>query len=161
MAIIGHIDLNDLLVFTEVVCCGSFTKAGTKLGLPASAVSRRVARLEQRLAFQLLHRTTRSVGLTDAGRIYYERAARIVRDIEDARRAVDEFRETPRGLLRVSAPPDDGGVIWAMLSGFIRDHPDVEVEVLHALKYVDRVRRGRSQLSFATGCAPTINKPKK
>lgn len=140
MASIERIDLNDLLVFTEVVCCGSFTKAGKKLGLPPSAVSRRVARLEARLGFRLLHRTTRSVGLTDSGRIYYERTARIAHDIEDARKAVDEFRETPSGLLRISAPPDDGGVIWAMLSGFIRDHPEVEIEILHTLSYVDLIK---------------------
>ena len=125
------VDLNDVYVFTEVVCCGSFSSAARKLGLPPSTISRRIARLEAALEFQLLHRTTRSVGLTDSGRIYYERTARIAHDVEDAARAVSEYQATPSGLLRVTAPPDDGGVIWAMLSGFIRDHPDVELELLH------------------------------
>ena len=66
---IADIDLNDLAVFTEVVRHGSFSAAGRSLGLPPSAVSRRVARLEERLGYVLLHRTTRSVGLTPAGRI--------------------------------------------------------------------------------------------
>ncbi|MCH9683598.1 MAG: LysR family transcriptional regulator [Deltaproteobacteria bacterium] len=136
------IDLNDLLVFTEVVVCGSFTGAGKKLGLPPSAISRRLARLETTLGFRLLNRTTRSVGLTDTGRIYYERTARIAHDVEDALRAVHEYRSTPSGLLRVTAPPDDGGVIWAMLSGFIRDHPDVDLELIHTLDYVDLVEEG-------------------
>lgn len=136
------VDLNDLVVFTEVVGCGSFTRAGTKLGLPPSAVSRRVARLEKALGFRLLHRTTRSLGLTDLGRVYYERTARITHDVEDAVRAVEEFRSTPSGLLRVTAPPDDGGVIWSMISGFVRDHPEVELELIHTLEYLDLIDQG-------------------
>jgi DNA-binding transcriptional LysR family regulator len=133
------LDLNDVYVFTEVVCCGSFSAAARKLGLPPSTISRRIARLESALEFKLLHRTTRSVGLTDSGRIYYERTSRIAHDVEDAARAVSEFQETPSGLVRVTAPPDDGGVIWAMLAGFIRDHPDVELEIIHTLEYVDLI----------------------
>lgn len=137
-----RVDLNDLVVFTEVVARGSFTGAGRHLGLQPSAVSRRVARLEQQLGFTLLHRTTRRVGLTDAGRVYYERTARIAHDIEDAARAVREYRDTPSGLLRVTAPPDDGGVIWAMLAGFVRDHPEVDLELIHTLEKVDLIERG-------------------
>ncbi|MEM7158100.1 MAG: LysR family transcriptional regulator [Myxococcota bacterium] len=136
------IDLNDLVVFTEVVSCGSFTAAGKKLNLPPSAVSRRVSRLETTLGFRLLNRTTRSVGLTDTGRIYYERTARIAYDVEDAQRAVQEFRSTPAGLLRVTAPPDDGGVVWAMFSGFVRDHPEVDLELHHTLDKVDLIEQG-------------------
>jgi DNA-binding transcriptional LysR family regulator len=136
------VDLNDLVVFTEVVACGSFTAAGKKLGLPTSAISRRMARLEEQLGFRLLNRTTRSVGLTDTGRIYYERTARIAHDVEEAARAVNEYRATPSGLLRVTAPPDDGGVIWAMLSGFVRDHPEVDLELVHTLQKVDLIEQG-------------------
>lgn len=136
------VDLNDLVVFTEVVGCGSFTAAGKKLGLPTSAISRRMARLEEQLGFRLLNRTTRSVGLTDNGRIYYERTARIAHDVEEALRAVHEFRSTPSGLLRVTAPPDDGGVIWAMFSGFVRDHPEVDLELVHTLEKVDLIEQG-------------------
>ncbi len=139
---IADIDLNDLAVFTEVVRRRSFSAAGRALGLPPSAVSRRVARLEDRLGYVLLHRTTRSVGLTPAGRIYFERTARILLDVEDAARAVSEFRSTPAGLLRVTAPPDDGGVVWAMLTGFVRDHPDVDLEVIHTLDRVDLLAEG-------------------
>lgn len=136
------VDLNDIVVFTEVVAAGGFTAAGRRIGLPASAVSRRVARLEQGLGFKLLSRTTRSVGLTDTGRIYYERVARITHDVQDAARAVDEFRSTPSGLLRMTAPPDDGGVVWAMISGFVRDHPEVDLELVHTLERVDLIEQG-------------------
>lgn len=135
----NKIDLNDLWVFTEVVARGTFTAAGKQLGLPPSAVSRRVARLEQQLGFRLLNRTTRSVGLTDAGRVYYERVARLAHDVEEAARAVHEFRETPSGLLRVTAPPDDGGVVWAMFSEFVRDHPEVDLEIIHTLDRLDLI----------------------
>lgn len=136
------IDLNDVVVFTAVVTHGSFTAAGKQLGLPTSAISRRITRLEEQLGFRLLNRTTRSVGLTDSGRIYYERTARIAHDVEEAARAVCEFRSTPSGLLRVTAPPDDGGVIWAMVSGFVRDHPEVELELIHTLEKIDLIEKG-------------------
>lgn len=133
------VNLDDVVVFTEVVAAGSFSGAARKLGVPPSSVSRRIARLESDLGFALLHRTTRRVGVTHAGRIYYERTARILYEVEDAARAVVEFQATPSGQLRVTAPPDDGGVIWSMLTGFIRDHPQVEVEVIHTLDYVDLI----------------------
>ncbi len=136
------LDLNDVLVFTEVVRCGSFTAAGRKLDLPPSAISRRVARLEERLGFRLLNRTTRAQGLTESGRIYYERTALIGHDIDEALRAVHEFRATPSGLLRVTAPPDDGGVIWEMFAGFVRDHPEVDLELIHSLDKLDIVKEG-------------------
>ncbi len=52
---------------------------------------------------------------------------------------MNECRSAAAGLLRVTAPPDDGGVVWAMLTGFIRDHPDVDVEVVHTLDRVDLI----------------------
>lgn len=134
-----EIDLNDLLIFVEVVRGGSFSAAARKLGKPISSVSRRVARLESSLGFPLLHRTTRSLGLTDSGRIYFERVAQIGRDVEDAARAVAEHQSAPSGRLRVTAPPDDGGVIWAMVADFARDHPRVDLELIHTLDYVDLI----------------------
>jgi DNA-binding transcriptional LysR family regulator len=136
------LDLNDLVVFTEVVACGSFTAAGKRLGLPTSAVSRKITRLEASLGFKLLHRTTRTVGLTAMGRVYYGRTARIAHDVEDAARAAAAYRATPSGLLRVTVPPDDGGVIWAMFSGFVRDHPQIDLELIHTLDKLDLIERG-------------------
>ncbi len=147
------LDLNDVIVFTEVVRCGSFTAAGHKLDLPPSAISRRVARLEERLGFRLLNRTTRAQGLTESGRIYYERTAQIAHDIDDALRAVHEFRATPSGLLRVTAPADDGGMIWEMFSGFVRDHPEVDLELVHSVERLDIVKEG-IDLALRGGAPP-------
>ena len=88
-----RIDLNDLMVFVEVVRGRSFRRAAEVLGLPTSAVSRRVARLEKQLNLQLLHRTTRQVGLTDAGRVYFDHAAPIRQAMWDARQAALSLKD--------------------------------------------------------------------
>lgn len=137
-----ELDLNDVVVFNEVVASGSFTAAGKKLALPPSAVSRRVARLEARLGFKLLNRTTRSVGLTDSGRIYHEHTSLIGEQLENAARAVADTRDRPTGLIRITAPPDDGGNIWALISGFLDANPDVDIEIIHTLDYLDLIDEG-------------------
>ncbi len=146
-------DLNDVVVFTEVVTAGSFSAAARKLDVPVSAVSRRVARLEERLGEKLLRRTTRKVGLTDVGRVFYERVQNIATQVDEAERALAETRRTPRGRIRLTAPPDDGGVVWRLLRGFVRDHPDVEIEVIHTLEYLDLVQEG-IDLALRGGPAP-------
>ncbi|MEM9190497.1 MAG: LysR family transcriptional regulator [Myxococcota bacterium] len=148
-----EVDLNDVLVFTEVVNEGGFSRAARKLDLPASAVSRRVARLEERLGFKLLHRTTRRVGLTDFGEIYFAKTSAIGRQLEDAERALADSRRRPSGLLRVTAPPDDGGVIWQLLSGFVRSFPKVDLEIIHTLEYLDLIE-ARVDVALRGGAAP-------
>lgn len=135
-------DLNDVVVFAEVVMAEGFTAAARKLDLPTSVVSRRVARLEKRLGEKLLHRTTRRVGLTDVGRVYYERVADIARQVEDAERALVVTRRAPRGVVRITAPPDDGGTIWRLVEGYLREHPEVDLEIIHTLEYLDLVEEG-------------------
>lgn len=147
------VDLNDVLVFTAVVSAGSFSAAARKLDLPPSAVSRRVARLEERLGYKLLHRTTRSLGLTDAGRIYYERTAAIARELEDAARALADLHDATAGRVRLTAPPDDGGIIWSLVSGFLHTHPHVDVEIIHTLEYLDLVESG-IDIALRGGAAP-------
>lgn len=133
------LDCNDIVVFAEVVRHRGFAAAGRALGLPGSAVSRRVARLEEMLGERLLHRTTRSVGLTEAGRRFYEHAGRISGLVNAGVRAIAEGHETPTGTLRVTAPPDDGGVIWELLSGFSQAHPRVDLVVTHTLEKLDMI----------------------
>src|SRR5216684_1452703 len=99
-----QMDLNELLVFTRVVQAGSFTAAARRLKMPKSSVSRKVSDLEERVGARLLHRTTRKLGLTDAGRIYFGRVAPLLTEIEQAEQAVGELQAAPRGLLRVTAP---------------------------------------------------------
>lgn len=138
----GEVDYNDVAVFTEVVRTRGFTAAGKVLGLPTSAVSRRIARLEAVLGYRLLQRTTRRVGLTEAGRMFYERTAQIPSLVAEARRAIAASRTSPSGTIRMTAPPDGAGIIWALVSGFLRDHPDVDLELVHTLERVDLIEAG-------------------
>ena len=93
-------DLNDTLVFVKVVEHGSFTAAARSLQLPKTTVSRKVQELEERLGTKLLHRTTRKLGLTEAGNVYYEHSQRIARDLIEAESAVSQLQAGPRGWLR-------------------------------------------------------------
>ena len=133
------VDLEDVTVFAAVVRHKGFTAAARALSLPPSAVSRRVKRLEEALGTKLLHRTTRRVGLTAAGRVYHEHIAAVPRLLADAERAVLLSRTNPSGTVRVAAPPEDGGVIWATLRGFLVDNPDVDLEIHHSLTYIDLI----------------------
>lgn len=133
------VDPQDVLTFAEVVRAHGFSAAARAMGVPQSAVSRRVKRLEAALGCKLLHRTTRRVGLTQAGRVYFEHVARMPRLLDEAAKAVQAIGTEPTGTLRVAAPPEDGGVIWHTLRGFVLRFPDVEVEVLHSLDYVDLI----------------------
>ena len=110
-------DLNEILVFARVARAGSFTAAAKELGMPKSTVSRKVTELEERLDARLLQRTTRKLSLTDAGRTYYDYAARIANELEAAERAVGSLQAKPQGLLRVTAPVNVG-----FLSPIISDY---------------------------------------
>src|SRR5260370_28209004 len=131
-----QMDLNELLVFPGVVQGGSFTAAARRLKMPKSSVSRKVSDLEERIGARLLHRTTRKLGLTDAGRIYFERAAPIVSDIEQVDQAVGEFHAAPRGLLRVSAPLSFA-LLGPMVASFLERYPAVSFGVACTRRVLD------------------------
>lgn len=134
-------DLNELLVFTRVVQTGSFTGAAKLLGMPKSSVSRKVSELEDRVGARLLQRTTRKLGLTDAGRIYFDRSARIVAEIEEAEHAVGRTQAEPRGLLRVTAPLSFT-VLGPVVADYLRRYPEVQVDLVCTDRRVDLVEEG-------------------
>jgi len=131
-------DLHALHVFTKVVQTGSFTSAAQALKMPKSTVSQRVSELEERLGVRLLQRTTRKLGLTDAGRIYYEHCLRIVAEVEDAERAVVKLQETPRGLPRMTVPASTQ-FLGPVFSEFLGQCGEVQLEVLCTDRSVDLV----------------------
>src|SRR3954464_11620197 len=96
-------EIEEIVAFLRVAETGSFTAAGERLGLPKSTVSRRVARLEAKLGVQLVHRTTRSLALTEAGNMFHDRASRALAALEEATLAARDGREIPRGHLRLTA----------------------------------------------------------
>lgn len=131
-------DLNELVVFVRVVQAGSIRGAAEALGMPKSTVSRKLIELEERLESRLLQRTTRKLGLTDIGRIYYDHGVRIVAEIENAERAVRSQHEAPRGLLRVTAPLNLA-VFAPIISAYLARHPEVRLELSANARVVDLV----------------------
>ncbi len=136
-------DLNDIVVFTKVVETKSFTGAAEQLGLPKSTVSRKLAQLEERLGVRLVQRTTRKLALTDIGEAYYERAARIVSDLQAAEQVVMDMQATPRGRLRVTAPIDLSSLyLGRIIADFNVAHPEVYVELEGSDRVVDLIEEG-------------------
>lgn len=133
-------DLNDTLIFVKVVEHGSFISAARVLRLPKTSVSRKVQELEMRLGAQLLHRTTRKLGLTEAGTIYFEHCQQIARRLDEAESAVGQLQGGPRGWLRFTAPYSIG-INWIapLLGEFHARHPDVRVESVLTNEPVDLI----------------------
>jgi DNA-binding transcriptional LysR family regulator len=133
-------DLNQLAVFVRVVDAGSFTAAANGLGMRKSSVSRGIARLEDDLGVRLLHRTTRKLTLTDAGRSYFERVRQSIEGVDEATAAVREMGHEPQGLVRVTAIPEFGPRGLAEITArFVRRYPKISVEMILTSRSVDLV----------------------
>ncbi|WP_136617601.1 MULTISPECIES: LysR family transcriptional regulator [Mesorhizobium] len=145
------IDLNDIVVFARVVEAGSFTAAARLLAMPKTTVSRRVAALEREVGVRLLQRTTRSLKLTDAGRLYYEQSSQGLRTIEEANLRLAEARAEPSGTIRISAPVGFGGhfLIRAVVD-FLAIYPKTNVELRLTDDRLNLVEDG-IDLAFRTG----------
>jgi DNA-binding transcriptional LysR family regulator len=146
-------DLNLVTAFVRVVEAQSFTAAARALGVPKSSVSRRVTELEKTLGVTLLHRTTRKLALTDAGRVYFAEASRALSGLDTAAELASGMDEEPRGTVRLTAPVDVGVMGLAeILSEFSERHPDIHIDLSlnsHALDLVDNgldiaIRAGKS-----------------
>lgn len=133
-------DLNETLMFAKVVEKGSFTAAALALGVPKTTLSRKIQELEERLATKLLKRTTRKLGLTESGQVYFEHSARIARELEEAEAAVSHLNTAPRGWLRFTAPYSVGvNSLARLLPEFMSRYPDVRVEMHLDNSFVDLV----------------------
>ncbi|MGL3213688.1 LysR family transcriptional regulator [Bradyrhizobium sp. BR 1433] len=117
-------------IFARVVECASFTRAADTLGLPRSSVSSAVAELEQRVGVRLLHRTTRKVSPTHDGAAFYERALRVVADVEEAETLFRHAAAEPSGRLRVDVPGRIGRLIIApALPAFLDRYPQIDIDL--------------------------------
>ncbi|MDP3512150.1 MAG: LysR substrate-binding domain-containing protein [Sulfuritalea sp.] len=129
---------NDLLIFARVAEAGSFSRAATRIGLPKSTVSRRIAFLEEQLGERLMLRTTRRLTLTEFGLQLLEHARQVAAEV-DAVKALSEYRQArPSGRLRVSMPNDFATqLLTDMLAAFIALHPAVSLELDLSPRRVD------------------------
>ncbi|EJZ22190.1 LysR family transcriptional regulator [Rhizobium sp. Pop5] len=122
------IRIEGIAAFVAVVEAGSVSEAARRLRLSKSVVSERLAELEKSLGATLLRRTTRKLTLTEDGAAFMERAARIVREIEDATADMAERRGTLSGPIRIAAPVTFGRMhLGPALYPFLADHPDIEL----------------------------------
>jgi DNA-binding transcriptional LysR family regulator len=136
-------DLNHVTVFLRVVELESFTAAAKQLGLPKSSVSRTVTRLEEDLGVTLLQRTTRQLHLTEAGNAYYERARLAMTGLEEAASAASDMSAVPRGVVRVTAPPNTGILdLTELVARFVRKYPLVHIDLALTSRFVDLVAEG-------------------
>ncbi|MCB9732152.1 MAG: LysR family transcriptional regulator [Deltaproteobacteria bacterium] len=143
--------LDDARVFAEVARDRSFAAAARRLRLPASTVSRAVARLEDALGARLLHRTSRRVSLTDEGRLLLDRAAPLLDELAHVLGDTADRGDAPAGRLRVTCPTVIGGErIAPALIGFAAAHPRVHVDLHVGNALVDLVNEG-FDLAFRAG----------
>src|SRR5512132_2871378 len=136
-------NFNRIAVFVRVVDERGFTAAAQALGLPKSSVSRSVALLEEALGARLLHRSTRSVKLPEAGTAFYEQASRGLAGVEDAAAKVADLQAVVSGTLRITAPVDVGvSILEPVIARFVRRHPAVHFDVVLTGRLVDLVEEG-------------------
>lgn len=129
--------------FAAVVAEGSFVGAAAHLDLSSSYVSKLVSRLEERVGARLLHRSTRSLSLTEAGRRFHAECAEAIERVDAAERAVLAGHETPTGTLRVTLPTAIGGV-WLSrgVAEFMAAWPAVSLDALYTDRTVDVIAEG-------------------
>ncbi len=145
------IDLNDIAIFARVIEAGSFTAAARLLGMPKTTVSRRIAALERELGVRLLQRTTRSLNMTDAGRLYYAESSQALRRIEDANLRLAEARAEPAGTIRISAPVGfSSHFLQEAIFDFLATYAKASVELRLTDERLNLIDNG-IDLAFRTG----------
>jgi DNA-binding transcriptional LysR family regulator len=137
------LDLNEFLTFSVIAEEKSFSRAAEKLGMSKALASKHVADLEHSLGVKLLHRTTRKIGLTTAGALFYERCRQLVAHAEDARHEIEQFRSTPGGLIRVSSAMAFGRRhLVPAITRFLERYPEVSIDLDLSQQFPDLVTAG-------------------
>ncbi len=135
--------LKELEAVVAIVRRGTFRAAAVDLGMSTTALSHTVNRLEAGLGVRLFNRTTRSVSLTDAGRLYMQQVAPSLQDIYAALESVRSQSETPSGTIRINAAPFAARtIISPFVLKFLRSYPEMNVDLVTEGKMVDIVNDG-------------------
>lgn len=143
----------ELEVFVRVVERGGFSAAGRELGMTPSAVSKLIARLEQRLATRLLHRSTRKLALTPEGRTFFERGSRVLADLEEAERCAASGG-APRGRVSLNASiPFGHHVLVPLVPELLATYPAITLDLTLTDRIVDLVDE-RTDIAIRWGTLP-------
>ncbi|MFC0402020.1 LysR family transcriptional regulator [Paraburkholderia rhizosphaerae] len=136
-------DLSAVEAFVRAAEARSFTGAAKQMGLTASGVSKAVSRLESQTGVVLLHRSTRSVGLTAEGSVFFDRCREILMGLKDAEAALQQSAQVPSGRLRIAAPITFGrSILVPALVEFRRRFPDITVEISFSDVLQDIIEEG-------------------
>ncbi|AKK00942.1 LysR family transcriptional regulator [Pseudomonas sp. Cab53] len=140
---IGLDRLTGLIAFARAASLGSYTAAARALSVSPSAVSKSVQRLEEHFGLMLFTRTTRSLTLTPEGRDLYERALRILREVEEIDQAAVASRAEPSGVLTVTAPlPIGVNILAPALPRFREQYPNLAIDLRLGDPYCDIIEQG-------------------
>ncbi|MEZ9628794.1 LysR family transcriptional regulator [Vibrio breoganii] len=134
---------DDLILFSQVIELGSFSKVAEENSLTNSVVSKRIARLEEDVGAQLLYRTTRKLSLTEAGKTLWHKAKNVTEATQEAKDAVSGFGESISGHLKMSVPTISGDLILAdAIAEFCNLHPGLSVDMSLDNRFVDLISGG-------------------
>lgn len=134
-------DLNDLYYFARVVEHGGFAPAGRVLDMPKSKLSRRIAKLEERLGVRLIQRSTRHFSVTEIGQEYYRHCVAMRVEAESAAEVIERNRSEPQGIVRLSCPTALLNFwVGPMLARFMVKYPLVELHVESTNRHVDLIQ---------------------
>ncbi|SCY91742.1 LysR family transcriptional regulator [Rhizobium sp. NFACC06-2] len=135
--------LIELEAVLAIVRCGSFRAAATELGMSTTAISNAVGKLERQLDVRLFNRTTRSVSLTYAGRIFVAQVKPSLEGIQKAMNTARSQQETPSGILRINAFATAAREIMApLVLSYLQRYPQVHIDIVTEGRLVDVVAAG-------------------
>jgi DNA-binding transcriptional LysR family regulator len=135
--------LTGIKMFLQVVESGSFVGAADRLDVSTAMVSKHVMNVEERLGVRLLNRNSRTLSLTEPGRVYFERCKVILDDLEETELELGSLGNTARGTLRITCPSWFAGQRLAdVLARYRQRYPDVVVDVSFEDRIVDLVEEG-------------------
>lgn len=137
------VNLNEFVTFVAIAEAGSFSAAAEKLAISKALVTKHLADLELSLGVKLMHRTTRKVGLTAAGALFYDRCKHLLAQAESAVNDMAQFRSSPVGNVKVSAAIAFGRIhLVPLIARFLQLHPGTSVELHLTDRFADLVTSG-------------------
>lgn len=135
--------LKRMSVFAKVVECGSFTAAARQLDMSVSSISQTVSKLENELQVKLLNRSTRRIGLTEAGKIYYQGCRRMLLEVSEVHEQLYAFNNTPTGTLRIgSSSTMAQNVLATMTADMLKEYPGLTVNLVTGIPAPDLIADG-------------------